>query len=232
MEKYNRVRLMKKKIIYITLLILIFYIGALIYVPSNYDLDNVYDSVVYIESFNEDVIKKGSGFVYETKDNKNYIVTNYHVVRDSKDIYVYNTDQKKVKGNLINYDKDFDIAIISIENKLNLKGIKLGNSDKIKIGQDIYVVGTPIDIQYISTLSKGVISYKNRDISIRTSYGNFNFNAIQIDANIDVGNSGSPLLTKDGKVIGIIFVKEESSNTISFAIPINDIKKVLNNFKI
>ena len=151
MEKYNRVRLMKKKIIYITLLILIFYIGALIYVPSNYDLDKVYDSVVYIESFNEDVIKKGSGFVYETKNNKNYIVTNYHVVRDSKDIYVYNTDQKKVKGNLINYDKDFDIAIISIENKLNLKGIKLGNSDKIKIGKDIYVVGTQIDIKYIFT---------------------------------------------------------------------------------
>ena len=215
---------MKKFFKYLLIIIVSIFLGSILtyfFLNREKDLSFVSDSLVYIESINENSISNGSGFVYNQDDNKNYIVTNYHVVEDSNFVYVYNKNKERLKANILGYDKYSDIAILVIEDKLNLKKIKFADSDKLNVGDEIYVVGTPVDINYFSTITSGIISYLDREIKINTTYGSSDFSAIQIDAPINPGNSGGPLLNKDGNVIGMIFVKESDINGVGFAIPIN-----------
>ena len=219
---------MKKRHIYISIILFIFISIFIINLLSIYNrFNNVYNSVIYIEASNNEIINSGSGFVYKVSNKKNYIITSYHVVENFKNIYVYNTDKKKEKANIVNYDKDNDIAILSINDNLELKEISVGNSDKVKVGQDVFVFGTPINIDYISTLSKGSISYINRKLKLKTNYGINSFSAIQIDATIEEGNSGGPVLNKSGKVIGMMFVKESNIEGIGFALPINFVIEIV-----
>lgn len=223
---------MKKTYIYIIIVLFIFISVFLINtLINNNRINSIYESLVYIESSDEETIKSGSGFVYKTENNKNYIITSYHVIEGYDDIYVYNTNKKKEKASIMNYDQKNDIAIIGINNNLGLKKITLGNSDKVKIGEDIFVFGTPLNIDYISTLSKGNISYIDRKITIKTSYGPNSFSAIQIDARVEEGNSGGPVLNKSGKVIGMMFVKEANVDGIGFALPINFVMNIVENLE-
>ena len=155
------------------------------------------------------------------------ILRGYAPIAGGNDIYVYNTNQKKEQASIINYDKKNDIAIIAINNNLELKKITLGNSDKVKLGDDIFVFGTPLNIDYISTLSKGNISYIDRKITIKTSNEINNFSVIQIDSRIEEGNSGGPVINKSGKVIGMMFVKEANVSGIGFALPINFVMNIV-----
>ena len=219
---------MKKTYIYVIIVIFICISSFIIdTVINNNRINSIYESLVYIESTDEETIKSGSGFVYKTENNKNYIITSYHVIEGYNDIYVYNTNKKKEQASIINYDKKNDIAIIAINNNLELKKITLGNSDKVKLGDDIFVFGTPLNIDYISTLSKGNISYIDRKITIKTSNEINNFSVIQIDSRIEEGNSGGPVINKSGKVIGMMFVKEANVSGIGFALPINFVMNIV-----
>ena len=220
---------MKNKYIYIILVLVI--VITLIFINKliiSNRMKNIYNSIVYIESIDEEIIKNGSGFVYETKNNKNYIITSYHVVEGCKNIYVYNNKKNKEEAKIVNYDEQNDIVILSITNNLGLKNVKLGNSNKIKLGEDIFTLGTPLNIDYISTLNKGNISYINRKIELKTTSNTRKFNTIQLDINIEEGNSGGPVLNKFGKVIGMVFVKEANADTIAFALPINFVIDIVN----
>ena len=97
----------------------------------------------------------------------------------------------------------------------------------VKVKDNIYVVGSPIENEYFATVTSGIISYNNRKIKVETSNGSVLVNTIQIDAKINYGNSGSPLLNEKNEVIGMVFVKEEELDGIGFAIPINKIKEVI-----
>lgn len=224
---------MKKIISYIVILILGLLIGCFtIHLEiNNNNLQDIYNSLVYIESYDEETIKSGSGFVYKTDKNKNYIITSYHVVSGYSSIYIYNTSKKKEKANIVAFNEESDIAVLSIENKLNLKEINIGNSDSVEIGEDIYVLGTPLNIDYISTLSKGIVSFVNRKITVNTSYGSNKYNTIQVDARVDEGNSGGPILNSKGEVIGVMFVKEENVEGIGFGLPINYVMDVVKNLE-
>jgi len=208
---------MKKILIYIGIIVLI--IGSLI-VINVIKKDNIYDSVVYIESTNEESIKNGTGFVYKEKDNKYYIVTSYHVIEDYKNVYIYDNDNK-VKANIINYDEYTDIAILTVENNFNFKEVKLGNSDKVNNEDEVFVVSTRID-----DIIKGKIISKNKSITFETTHGSSNLNAFELNINVDKGDSGSPLLNKKNEVIGMMFIKE--SDTISYAHPINFVVDIIN----
>lgn len=220
---------MTKIINYVLIIILGLLIGYLIIQPklNNKNLQDSYDSIVYIESYDDETIKSGSGFVYKSTDNKNYIITSYHVVDNGFDIYIYNTNKDREKAILVNYDESADIAILSVDDSLNLEKINIGNSDNVEIGDDIYVMGTPLNIDYISTLSKGIVSFVNRKITINTPNAKNTYDAIQLDARIDKGNSGGPVLNNKGKIIGMVFVKEENVEGIGFALPINYIMDIV-----
>lgn len=216
-----------KKIINICVIIIVFIsiITTYFILNKKVNMEVLKDSLVYIESINDEYINTGTGFVYKKGAYYDYILTNYHIIEDYNKIYIYNKNKDKVNGKVEFFDKNKDIAIIKIENKLNLKKLKIGNSDKLQLANEIYTLGTPIDFNYFGTLSKGIISSLNRKINVS---GNI-YNTIQIDTNINEGNSGGPLLNKKGEVIGIIFIKEEDVNGISFAIPINEVMRVIEN---
>ena len=238
MARYSGFRLVKKVLIYVIIIILSFGLGSLItYLILNKSInyEGIYDSVVYIESIDEDTIKSGSGFVYKIYGDKTYIITSYHVIEGYTDINVYNNKKKSQRADIIDYDENSDIAILSIDNDLGLKEIDISNSDKVDIGDEIYVVGTPLNIDYINTISKGIITFVNREITIDTNDGYRNFKTIQVDAKVDNGNSGGPLLNNKGEVIGMMSMKEYNLDGISFAIPINiviDVVKKLESSKL
>lgn len=205
---------MKKKIIYLSILILI--LGGFITVLLFNNKNNISDTVVYIESLNDESITSGSGFVYKIENNKNFIVTSYHVINNYNKIYVYNRNKGKIEAKVFKYDEYTDIAILLIEDKLNLKEIKIGNSEKIKEKDKVYAVGTPIGIENINKTSKGSILTENKEIKIN----GINYDSIEINIDVDYGNSGGPLLNKDNEVIGMMFVMEEDKK-IGYALPIN-----------
>lgn len=229
---------MKKYLSYVLIGVIALVIGILstyIILNKNHDISKIYHSLVYIEVTGDGVTSNGSGFVYKVEDDKNYIVTSYHVIDGYKDIYVYNTNKNKVRASVIGYDEIKDIAVIYIDDKLGLSKVNFANMNRINVGDEVYVAGTPINSNYISTITNGIVSFKDRKITINTSYGSREFNAIQVDAPINPGNSGGALLNKNGEVIGMVFVREADIDGVGFALPIdfvidsvNEIEKMLN----
>ena len=191
-------------------------------------IKKVYDAVVVIESINGDeVTSTGSGFAYKVDSKYAYIITNEHVLTDFT-IKVTNTENEKVEAEVLGKDPYLDIAIIKVKKEFIKKIVNFGNNDKTNIGDTIYTIGSPISINYKGTVTSGIVSGKDR--FVQTSVGNNNDNwvmkVIQIDAPINKGNSGGPLLNVNGDVIGICSLKftDEEIEGMGFAIPIEYVK--------
>ena len=167
----------------------------------------------------------GTGFIVS---NDGYIVTNQHVSGEKNNTcYVTLESGKTYKASVVWTDVDLDLSIIKI-NMNNLDYLTLGDSDKIKIAEQVYAIGNPIGFEFQRTVTSGIISGLNRTIKIeedgKTSYME---DLIQTDATINPGNSGGPLINKNGEVLGINSVKITSAEGIGFAIPINIIKPII-----
>ena len=160
-----------------------------------------------------------------------YIVTNAHLAGNKySSCYVTLEDGTIYSGSVVWSDDDLDLAIIKI-NASGLKYLELGDSDDIKIGEDVYAIGNPIGIEFQRTVTAGIISGVNRTIKIEENKDlNYMEGLIQTDASINRGNSGGPLINTKGEVIGISSVKIESAEGIGFAIPINVVKPVIQGF--
>ncbi|ABX30780.1 protease Do [Petrotoga mobilis SJ95] len=165
----------------------------------------------------------GSGFIF---DKRGYILTNYHVIDSAEKISVSLPNGKDYDAELVGGDEDLDLAIIKISADEDLPTLPLGDSDKIRIGEDAIAIGNPLGLQ--NTVTAGVISATNRSIPKPDGNGNY-VDLIQTDATINPGNSGGPLLNIHGEVIGIntaIAVDPQlGSVNIGFAIPINIAKR-------
>ena len=205
-----------RKILYIKVIFLILFSLFLInvFIHKN-NINKIYNSLVYIECIDDGTITYGTGFVYKADDNKNYIVTNYHVIQGYFDIYVYNIKKEKVRANLVNYDENNDIALLVIDDKLGLNEVSIGNISNIKKGSKIFVV-EPLLNSNNKTIYEGEVLNFKKSLNI-----GIDFSAIEILAKTEPGNSGGPLLDKDGKVIGMMFLKDSSKRNVGFAIPIN-----------
>ncbi len=165
----------------------------------------------------------GSGFIIS---KEGHILTNYHVINNVKDLKIKLMDGSEYEGRVLGVDPDLDVAVV----KINAPGkilpvVKLGDSDAIEIGDIIFAIGNPFGLD--GTVTQGIVSAKGR-----TSLGINQFeNFIQIDAAINPGNSGGPLLNIKGEVIGIndaIYSQTGNYAGVGFAIPINIVKKNLN----
>ena len=122
-------------------------------------------------------------------------------------------------------DENLDLSITKIEAK-NLSYATLGDSSKIRVGETVYAIGNPIGFEFRRTVTSGIISAKNRSIKIEEENNQtYMSDLIQTDATINPGNSGGPLITPNGKVIGINTVKISTAEGIGFAIPINVVKQ-------
>lgn len=189
----------------------------------NESIDKVYNSVVVVSNYqNGRLMGYGSGFVYK-KDNKyGYILTNNHVVEDASDIKLTLSSGEEVTAEVLGTDAYMDIAVLRMDADKVLQVAELGDSTEAKIGDTVFTVGTPVSTDYAGTVTKGIISGENREITVTNNGSSYMMEAIQIDASINPGNSGGPLVNINGEVIGINSVKlvESSVEGMGFAIPI------------
>lgn len=169
----------------------------------------VEDSIVYVDTGE----KQGMGFVYKLEDNVSYIVTNYHVIDLAQKIYINN----KIKAEIVEYDKYSDIAILKVNKKL--KPAVISEDD---ILENVYYFNINNDI-----IEKGSILSFDNEIIINTTYGTSFYNAIEINGDIEEGNSGSPLLNSKDEVVGLISLKDVNSDT-AFALSIDYVMNLVN----
>ncbi len=171
-----------------------------------------------IEPFRQEKRSLGSGVIVKYERGKVYILTNNHVVEDAKRITVRFDRHTEKRARIVGTDPKTDIAVIEVDAK-GIKDIekriaKLGDSDKVRVGQLVIAIGNPYGLE--RTVTVGVVSAIKRSIGI-TQYENY----IQTDAAINPGNSGGPLINIHGEVIGINTAIVASGQGLGFAIPIN-----------
>jgi serine protease Do len=187
---------------------------------------NGYDSDDKTE---KQTIGGGTGF-FITSDGM--IVTNKHVVEDTKAEYsVVINDGKEYQAKVLARDPARDIAVIKIDGN-DFPVLELGDSDAAQIGQTVIAIGNSLG-EFSNTVSRGIISGLKRNITAGNNLGyseKLN-NIIQTDAAINSGNSGGPLLDISGKVIGINVAVAQGAQNVGFAIPSNQVKKVIEQVK-
>jgi serine protease Do len=181
-------------------------------------------------------IASGSGFIVSADG---LILTNKHVVSDKKaDYEVATNDGQKYSAKVLVLDPVQDLAIIKIQLKLpdeagkTFQPVVLGDSSAIQIGQTAIAIGNSLG-EFYNTVSVGVVSGLQRTISASSQDGSFSERLegiIQTDAAINTGNSGGPLLNLNGEVIGVNTAIAEAASSVSFAIPINIVKKDIEQF--
>ena len=164
----------------------------------------------------------GSGVIYDAKNG--YVATNNHVVAGAKEITVYLTDGRNVKGKVLGTDPATDLAVVKIDAK-NLPEAPLGDSSTIQVGEPAIAIGNPLGMELRGSVTVGIVSALNRTVSV----GDNKYTLIQTDAAINPGNSGGALVNADGEVMGINSAKYAGNGVegIGFAIPINTAKPIL-----
>jgi serine protease Do len=171
----------------------------------------------------------GSGFVVDGAQG--LVVTNKHVVSDTSGTYtVIASDNKEYPVQNIYRDPINDLAILKVN--ATLPALNLGTSDNLKLGQFVIAMGTALG-EFRNTVTTGVVSGLGRTIDAGNQFGGQVEqldNVIQTDAAINPGNSGGPLMNSLGQVIGVNVAVAQGSQNISFALPINVVKKSLDNF--
>jgi serine protease Do len=170
----------------------------------------------------QNVPSSGSGFLI---DGAGHILTNNHVVSNASDITVTLNDKRTFKAKVVGTDPETDVAVIQIEGD-GLPYLKLGDSDKLRVGDWAIAIGNPLGMLR-GSVTVGIISAQGRtDLNIFGSSELAFQDFIQTDASINFGNSGGPLCNSRGEVIGINTAINPSGQGIGFAIPINLAKHV------
>ncbi|OBF00983.1 serine protease [Mycolicibacterium elephantis] len=194
----------------------------------------VADSVVTVEAVSDTEGSQGSGVVV---DGRGYIVTNNHVIADAASapdryqISVIFNDGKEVLANLVGADSKTDLAVLKVDDVDNLTVARLGDSDKLRVGDEVIAAGAPLGLR--STDTQGIISALDRAVRIPGEGSDeIVIAAVQTDAPINHGNSGGPLINMNAEVIGINTAGKslsDSASGLGFAIPANEMKHVVEN---
>ena len=178
---------------------------------------------------------EGSGVIY-TSDG--YIITNYHVVSGAVEnaqygtiadgatlqVYFASDPETGVDATVVGYDASADLALLKV-NRTGLPAIEIGDSEKLVVGQRAIAIGSPGGLDYMGSVSQGIVSGLNRSI---TTESGVQMNLIQTDAAINPGNSGGALLDASGNLIGINNAKMSGTDYdgIGFAIPVNEVVEI------
>jgi S1-C subfamily serine protease len=193
----------------------------------------VANSVVTIEAISDSEGSQGSGVVV---DGRGYIVTNNHVISEAANnpsafkISVVFNDGKEVPANLVGRDPKTDIAVLKVDNVDNLTVAKFGDSEKLRVGDQVIAAGAPLGLR--STVTHGIISALHRPVPLSGDGSDTDtvIDGVQTDASINHGNSGGPLINMSSEVIGINTAGKslsDSASGLGFAIPVNEVKQTV-----
>ena len=176
-----------------------------------------------------EVTSVGSGFVIDYA-GKRYVLTNAHVVENATSIRVTAKSGKDLPAKVVGTDTVLDLAVLAVEDALDVPPVVLGDSDALEIGDWVIAIGNPLGLSHTVTL--GIVSALGRDVPRPDGTGYFR-RMIQTDAAINPGNSGGPLVNAFGQVVGMNTLIARSTESgvavegINFAVPINEILKAM-----
>ena len=181
----------------------------------------------------QQVASEGSGVIYKKNDKDAYLVTNTHVINGASKVDIRLADGTKVPGEIVGSDTFSDIAVVKISSEKVTTVAEFGDSSQLNVGETAIAIGSPLGSEYANTVTQGIISSLNRNVSLKSQDGQaISTKAIQTDTAINPGNSGGPLINIQGQVIGITSSKIASNGGTSveglgFAIPSNDAQNII-----
>ncbi len=188
------------------------------------------------QTYSQENTSAGSGIIINQDDDNIYIATNNHVVENAETLTITFSDETAVEGKIKGTDSSCDLAVVSVaisdipEDTLSqIKVATMGDSDAATVGESCIVIGNAMG--YGQSVTLGIISAKDREVSIEDDNGNVVTNdLIQTDAAVNPGNSGGALLNMSGEVIGIVSAKLSSSSVegMGYAIPISYASSIIN----
>lgn len=162
-------------------------------------------------------VAQGTGFIIS---NNGYLITNAHVLAGGREVDAITSNQDVIGAKFIGYDPNLDVALLKIPGNYN--GLRLADSENVQVGEKVIAIGNPLGLQF--SVSEGIVSGVNRK-----GMTNGLEAYIQTDAALNPGNSGGPLINKEGRVIGINNFKIGGGENLGFALESNYIKEAVNN---
>jgi len=189
-------------------------------------VEKIYNAVVVVQGYqNNQLASTGTGFVYKTDDKYGYVLTNQHVVSEMNTIKLVTANDEEIDCTVLGGDDYLDLAVLRMEKSKVLQVATIGNSENMNIGDVVFTVGSPMGYDYRGSVTSGILSGKDRMVSVNVSNARSNdwvMRVLQIDASVNPGNSGGPLLNVNGEVIGICSLKlvDDQIEGMGFAIPI------------
>ncbi len=193
-------------------------------------LDKVGKAVVAIEVGQQrgnNIYNSGAGSGFVISDD-GYVITNNHVVEGADAITVKFADGTTEDAQLVGTSPSHDVAVLRIKDVHGATPLKLGDTNNLRVGDDVLAIGNALDLGDSPTVTFGIVSAKNRSIDTDNEHLD---GLIQTDAAINPGNSGGPLVNAAGEVVGINSAGVQGANNIGFAIDINSVKTVIDQLK-
>lgn len=174
----------------------------------------------------------GSGVIYKKEDGSAFIVTNHHVIEGADAIEVVLADETSIKARLRGSDLFTDLAVLEVDSSEVSQVIEMGHSEKVKVGEPVIAIGSPLGLKFSGSVTQGIISGKQRAIPQdfnQDGRADWQAEVIQTDAAINPGNSGGALINMSGQLIGINSMKiaQSAVEGIGFAIPIDAAKPII-----
>lgn len=185
------------------------------YASSMEVVNNAASAVVGIVNISGNTSSVGSGVAIA---KNGYLLTNSHVIINPNNITLYLADGSSTTGQLVWDDATLDLAIV--KSQKDLPYLKIAEDNDVNVGEDVLAIGTPFELQFQHTVTKGIVSALNRTVQVDTDGGSSYLQSlIQHDASINPGNSGGPLINSSAELIGINTLKIEAGEGMGFAIP-------------
>ena len=187
-------------------------------------VDKIYDATVTVATYKDGkAVSTGTGFVYKKEGSTAYIMTNNHVISGGDSAKVIFSDGTSADTQILGGETYSDIAVLTVSAASIKQVATLGNTDKIKLGDTTFAVGAPLGDTYSGTVTKGILSGKDRLVAVSFSGSNSDYymKVLQTDAALNPGNSGGPLCNVNGEVIGVTSLKlteEKTSSTTSYSV--------------